>query len=153
MTPKLFSRPSPSPPSPHKERPHNFQPPDKFFFFSFFFKGGKKKERGGKYLTKCLLHFTSPLQVTRFLSFILRATLFVFLFFLQIDTGPLLNCSPAQIRKPRCWCFSGFHFPSYLNTRKRATEVVYKGQSSRLRENVGHHMLAEDENKIDPLIS
>lgn len=30
MTPELLSRPSPSPPTSHKERPHNFQPPDKF---------------------------------------------------------------------------------------------------------------------------
>ena len=99
MTPKLFSRPSPSPPSPHKERPHNFQPPDKFFFFLFFLRGKKKKKGGGKYLTKCVLHFTSPLQVTRFLSFILRATLFVFLFFFTNryrSPSQLIPCSDPE---------------------------------------------------------
>ena len=43
-------------------------------------------------------------------------------------------------------------FSLLFEYQKRTTEVVYKRQSSRLRENVGHHMLAEDVNKIDPLI-
>lgn len=136
-----------------KSAPITSSPQTSFFFFLFLRGKKKKKRRGGSISPNAC--FTSPALfrwLDFFFSFILRATLF-FVVVKRIDTGPLLNYSPAQIGKPRCWCFSGFHFPSCLNTRKRATEVVYKGQSSRLRENVGHHMLAEDENKIDSLIS
>lgn len=52
-----------------KSAPITSSPQTSFFFFLFLRGKKKKKREGGKYLTKCLLHFTSPLQVTRFFFF------------------------------------------------------------------------------------
>lgn len=48
--------------------------------------------------------------------------------------------------------FPYFYFPSRLDTRERAPEVVYKPENSSLSENVRQHMSAED-NKVDAVIS
>ena len=106
--------------------------PQTSFFFLFFKKKIKKKGSGGKYLTKCLLHFTSPLQVTRFffLFYLAGHSFFFFFFFKRLDTGPLLNYSPAQIRKPRCWCFSGFHFPSFEYQKKSYRSCLQRAKQS-----------------------
>lgn len=44
------------------------------------------------------------------------------------------------------------YFPSRLDTRERAPEVVYKPENSSLCENVRQHMSAED-SKVDAVIS
>ena len=123
MTPKLFSRPSPSPPTLHKERPHNFQPPDKFFFFL------KKKQKTKKSVSPNA-GFTSP-TLFRWLDFFLLfwGLTLLFLFYQVIVTWSPFQLFPAQIRKLRCWWFSGFHFPSCLNTKKELQKLFTNGKA------------------------
>lgn len=66
-----------------KSAPITSSPQTSFFFFLFLRGKKKKKREGGKYLTKCLLHFTSPLQVTRFFFFFYLAGYSFFLLLLN----------------------------------------------------------------------
>lgn len=65
---------------------------------------------------------------------------------------PLFSYSVLRFGSSDTDAFQTFIFPPVW-TPEKATEVVYKWESSWLRENVGHHMPAEDENKLGSLIS
>lgn len=62
-------------------------------------------------------------------------------------------CSDPEVQMLMGFFFSpDFYFPSHLDTRERAPEVVYKPENSSLSENVRQHRSAED-NKVDAVIS
>lgn len=62
-------------------------------------------------------------------------------------------CSDPEVQMLKgLFFFPDFYFPSRLDTRERAPEVVYKPENSSLSENVRQHMSAED-NKVDAVIS
>lgn len=61
-------------------------------------------------------------------------------------------CSDPEVQMLMGFFFPDFYFPSRLDTRERAPEVVYKPENSSLSENVRQHMSSED-NKVDAVIS
>lgn len=61
-------------------------------------------------------------------------------------------CSDPEVQMLMVFFFPDFYFPSRLDTRERAPEVVYKPENSSLSENVRQHMSSED-NKVDAVIS